>query len=94
MAPDPDRSSSGKPRFTSLIDDAFYAALIRRMDGLVGCTEGSPEEEELARLAAMAEALEEGIGWTQERPALAKIKNPEYERPAGAGGPNWRFTAS
>ena len=35
----------------------------KRLEALLGCTEGSPEEEELARLATVAEAFEEAAGW-------------------------------
>jgi hypothetical protein len=61
MAPHSD-SGSGEPRFADPIDAAHYAALIDRIDALMGCTEDSPEEEELARLPAQAEALEEAVG--------------------------------
>ena len=38
--------------------DAMHALLIKRADELVGCTEGSPEEEELRSLADVIEAYE------------------------------------
>ncbi len=38
--------------------DAMHALLIERADALVGCTEGSPEEAELERLADVIDAYE------------------------------------
>ena len=38
--------------------DAMHALLVVRADDLVGCTEGSPEEAELERLADVIEAYE------------------------------------
>ena len=38
--------------------DAMHALLIKRADALMGCTEGSPEEEELRALADVIEAYE------------------------------------
>ena len=55
MATDTDR----RPPFSDPIDAAQYAALLDRIASLMGATEDSPEEEELARLAAQAEALED-----------------------------------
>ena len=54
----------GGPRFPDPIDAAHYMAVLKRIEALLGCTEDSPEEEELARLAAVAEAFEEAAGWT------------------------------
>lgn len=36
----------------------MHALLVKRADALVGCTEGSPEQEELERLADVIEAYE------------------------------------
>ena len=36
----------------------MHALLIKRADELVGCTEGSPEEEELRTLADVIDAYE------------------------------------
>ena len=38
--------------------DAMHALLIKRADALMGCTEGSPEEEELRALADAIDAYE------------------------------------
>ena len=38
--------------------DAMHALLIKRADELVGCTEGSPEEEELRAFADVIDAYE------------------------------------
>ena len=38
--------------------DAMHALLVKRADELVGCTEGSPEEEELRTLADAIDASE------------------------------------
>jgi len=38
--------------------DAMHTLLVERADDLVGCTEGSPEEAELERLADVIEAYE------------------------------------
>ena len=37
---------------------AMHALLVKRADALVGCTEGSPEEEELRTLADAIDAYE------------------------------------
>ncbi len=36
--------------------DAMHAVLVKRADELIGCTEGSPEEEELRALADVIDA--------------------------------------
>jgi hypothetical protein len=59
-----DTDSAPGPRFADPIDAAPYAAVLQRIDELAGCTEGSPEEEELARLTSDVEDIEERIGWT------------------------------
>jgi hypothetical protein len=38
--------------------DAMHALLVLRADALMGCTEGSPEEEELTTLTDAIEAYE------------------------------------
>lgn len=38
--------------------DAMHTLLVKRADELVGCTEGSPEEEELHTLADVIDAYE------------------------------------
>ena len=38
--------------------DAMHARLVKRADELVGCLEGSPEEQELAEIADILEAYE------------------------------------
>ena len=38
--------------------DAMHALLVKRANELVGCTEGSPEEEELRGLADVIDAYE------------------------------------
>ena len=38
--------------------DAMHAVLVKRADELVGCIEGSPEEEELRALADVIDAYE------------------------------------
>ncbi len=38
--------------------DAMHALLVKRSDALVGCTEGSSEEEELRALADVLDAYE------------------------------------
>ena len=38
--------------------DAMHALLIKRADALMGCTEGSPEEDELRALADVIDAYE------------------------------------
>jgi hypothetical protein len=43
---------------TSEEADAMHAVLVKRCDELVGCTEGSPEEEELRTLEDVIEAYE------------------------------------
>ena len=40
------------------VTDAMHATLVARADALVGCTENSPEEAELAALADVIEAYE------------------------------------
>ena len=56
-------SYSGGSRYPDPIDAAHYMAIPKRIEALLGSTEGSPEEEELARLATVAEAFEEAAGW-------------------------------
>jgi hypothetical protein len=41
------------------VADAMYALLVRRADELVGCTENSPEETELAAIVDAIEAYED-----------------------------------
>jgi len=40
------------------VTDAMHALLVKRADELMGCTENSPEEAELAALADVLEAYE------------------------------------
>jgi hypothetical protein len=42
--------------------DALLALLVDRADALVGCTEGSPEEEELAAIMDAIEA-DQAVRW-------------------------------
>ena len=42
----------------SAATDAMHALLVKRADELMGCTENSPEEAELAALADVIEAYE------------------------------------
>jgi hypothetical protein len=42
----------------SKVTDATHAMLVRRADALMGCTENSPEEAELATLVDVIEAYE------------------------------------
>jgi len=52
--------------------DSMHALLVTRADALMGCTEGSAEEEEFARLTDVIEAYE-AIRW------------PEGKIPGGKG---------
>jgi hypothetical protein len=52
--------------------DAMHALLVLRADALMGCTEGSPEEEELSTITDAIEAYE-GKRW------------PEGKIPGGKG---------
>ena len=47
--PEPTRPG---PQFAEPIDAAHYAAVLARIEELVGCTEGSSEADELARLTS------------------------------------------
>jgi hypothetical protein len=42
----------------SAVTDAMHALLVKRADELMGCTESSPEEAELAALTDVLEAYE------------------------------------
>jgi hypothetical protein len=52
--------------------DRMHALLVERADALMGCTEGSPEEAELATLTDAIEAYE-GVRW------------PDGKAPGGKG---------
>ena len=54
------------------ITDRMHALLVTRADALDGCTEGSPEEAELAALADAIEAYE-------------TVRWPEGKEPGGKG---------
>jgi hypothetical protein len=61
---DLDAFSQGGPAIQAptTITDRMHALLITRADELEGCTEGSPEEAELASLADAIEAYE-AVRW-------------------------------
>ena len=52
------RAAKIAQRFWQQEADAMHAALVKHVDSLVGCTEGSPEGAELERLADVIEAYE------------------------------------
>jgi len=53
------------------LTDRMHALLVTRADALMGCTEGSPEERELAALADAIDAYET-VRWPQGRIPGAK----------------------
>jgi hypothetical protein len=58
-------------RFWQREADPTHALLVKRADALVGCTEGSPKEEELERLTDVIGAYE-AKRWPQGKVAGGK----------------------
>ena len=52
------RAAKIAQRFWQQEADAMHAALVKHVDSLVGCTEGSPEEKEHERITDVIEAYE------------------------------------
>jgi hypothetical protein len=57
-AKDRDDKSTEALSHLSAVTDRMHALLVQRADELVGCTENSPEEAELAALTDVIEAYE------------------------------------
>jgi len=57
--------------------DRVYALALERIDDLMGCTEGSPEERELSLWAEIADRIEQ-VEWIAEadQPGQAETTGP------------------
>ena len=68
----PELSQSSVTQLTK-VADAMHALLVKRADELEGCTEGSPEEAELAAIADAIEAYEE-LRWPTAKCRAARAE--------------------